>query len=197
MVITKVNQLQKIHEIRNGITVEFLEMHFECLQKFIKENEIPMYFALAEGILLFDKNSGIEQLIAEAKKIIEDGPPVNKKWEDERYRTKKRSELTEIYKDLLDINDEITFNYVASLLITNALPLLLENNNLWYTTRKKTMNYLKTQCYDSYKYIETLLNPVCSLTEKRNAAENLTEYALKPHGGILKGDAVIFRKNNI
>jgi predicted nucleotidyltransferase len=197
LTITNENHLQKRHEVRYGITVEFVEMHLKFLQKFIAENEIPILFALADGIVLFNKIPETEQLITEARKILEDGPSANEKWENEGYRTKKRSDLTEIYKDLLDIDDVIAFNYVASLLITNALPLLLENNNLWYTTRKKTMNYLKTQCYDSYKYIETLLSPVCSLQEKRDAAEKMTECALKPHGGILKGDAVIFKKNNI
>jgi len=197
LVITNENHLQKRHEVRYGITVEFVEMHLKFLHKFIAENEIPILFALTDGIVLFDKIPETEQLIAEARKMLEDGPPANEKWENEGYRTKKRSDLTEIYKDLLDIDDVIAFNYVASLLITNAIPMLLENNNLWHRTRKKTINYLKSQCYDGYKYIETLLNPVCSLYEKRDAAKNLTEYVLKPHGGILKGDAIIFRKNSI
>lgn len=172
-------------------------MHLEFLQKFVEENEIPMLFALAYGIVLFDKIPETRQLIAEARKILEDGPPVNKKWENEGYKTKKRSDLTEIYKDLLDIDDEIVFNYIASLLITEVVPLLIENNNLWLQTRKKTINYLKSKCNEGYKYMEILLNPVYSLPEKRNAAENLIEYVLKPHGGILKGNAIIFRKYNI
>lgn len=197
LAITNEKHLQKRHTVRYGITVEFVEIHLEFLQKFVAENEIPMLFALAYGIVLFDKISETGQLIAEARKILENGPPANKKWENEGYKTKKRSDLTEIYKDLMDIDDEIAFNYMASLLITDAIPLLIENNNLWHQTRKKTINYLKSKCYEGYKYIETLLNPVCSLPEKRSAAENLIEYVLKPHGGFLKGDAIIFRKNNI
>lgn len=197
LAITNEKHLQKRHTVRYGITVEFVEIHLEFLQKFVAENEIPMLFALAYGIVLFDKISETGQLIAEARKILKNGPSANKKWENEGYKTKKRSDLTEIYKDLMDIDDEIAFNYMASLLITDAIPLLIENNNLWHQTRKKTINYLKSKCYEGYKYIETLLNPVCSLPEKRSAAENLIEYVLKPHGGILKGDAIIFRKNNI
>lgn len=189
--------LQKRHTVYNGITVEFVEMHLEFLQNFVANNEIPMLFALAYGIVLFNKISETDQLIAEAKKLLEAGPPVNKKWENETYKTKRRSDLTEIYNDLLDIDDEITFNYVASLLIAEAIPLLIENKSLWHQTRKKTINYLKAKCYDGYKYIEVLLNPVCSLAEKRSAAENLIETALKPHGGILRGEAIIFRKTNI
>lgn len=188
--------LQKRHVIRHGITVEFVEMHLEYLQKFIAENEIPMLFALADGIVLFDKIPETEQLIAEARKMIEGGPPVNKKWESDEYRIKKRSDLTEIYKDLLDVDDEIVFNYMSSLFITSAIPMLIENNNLWYQTRKKTIYYLKYQCYDVYKFIEILLTPVCSLTEKRTAAKNLIEYIFKQDGGILKGDAIIFKIND-
>jgi len=197
LAITNEMHLQKRHTVRYGITVEFVEMNLYFLQKFIDENEIPMLFALADGIVLFDKISVTGQLIAKAKKILEDGPPTNTRWENEGYKTKKRSDLTEIYNDLLDVDDEVTFNYIASLLISNAIPLLIENNNLWYQTRKKMINYLKSQCFDGYKYIETLLNSGCSLPEKRGAAKNLIEYVLKSHGGILKGDAIIFRKNNI
>ena len=76
----------------------------------------------------------------------------------------------------MDVDDEITFNYITSLLITNALPILIENNNLWNQTRKKMMNYLKLQYFDCYKYIETLLNPIYSIPEKREAAKNLIKF---------------------
>jgi len=197
MAIIKENRLEKRHEIRCGVTVEFLEMSLDILQNFIDKNEVPMYFALAEGILLFDKNSGITPLIAQAKAILEKSPPANKKWEDERYRTKKRSDLTEIYTDLLDIEDEIVFNYVVSLLIAGAIPLLLENSHLWTQSRKKTMENLRVQCHEGYTYIEVLLSPTRSLPEKRAAAERLIEYVLKPYGGILKGESVIFRNDGV
>lgn len=193
LVIINEKHCQKRHIIRYGITVEYLEMNIEYLQNFIAENEIPVLFTLTEGIVLFDKNSLFEQFIAEARNIIRKGPPINKKWENERYKTKKRSEVTEIYKDLLDLDDEITFNYLISLLITNVIPLLNENYNLWPKTRKETIKYLKSQCYDGYKYIEILLSSKFSLPEKRNAAKDLIEYALKQHGGILEGDAIIFK----
>ena len=197
MVIINEMYLQKRHEVRHGITVEFLEMHLNFLQNFITKNEIPIFFALSEGIILFNKVPEIEQLISEAKKILNNGPPVNKKWENERYKIKKRSDLTEIYKDLLDIDDEIAFNYTVSLLIKDVMPILNENYNLWPQSRKKTIDYLKSQCYDGYKYIETLLNSACSLPEKRDAAKNLIEFVLKAHGGILEGDATIFRVNTL
>jgi Predicted nucleotidyltransferases len=184
LIIINEKYCQKRHIIRYGITVEYLEMHIEYLQNFIAENEIPVLFTLTEGIVLFDKNSLFEQFIAEARNIIRKGPPINKKWENERYKTKRRSEVTEIYKDLLDLDDEITFNYLISLLITNVIPLLIENYKLWTKTRKKTINYLKSQCYDGYKYIEILLSSKFSLPEKRNAAKDLIEYALKQHVGI-------------
>lgn len=197
LAIINESYLQKRHTVRYGITIEFVEMDIKFLQDFIEKKEIPMLFALADGIVLFDKLSITEQLITEARKILEDGPPINSQWEKEGYKTKKRSELTEIYKDLLDVDDEIAFNYLTSLLITNAIPILIENNNLWNQTRKKMINYLKSQCIDCYRYIEILLSPVYSLPEKREAAKNLIEYALKPQGGILKGDAIIFRKNSV
>jgi hypothetical protein len=65
------------------------------------------------------------------------------------------------------------------------------------SNEKENNNYLKSQCFDGYKHIEILLNPVCSLQEKRKAAKNLIEYIFKQYGGILKGDAIIFRINNI
>lgn len=197
LAIINEDYLQKRHTVKYGITLEFVEMHIKFLQNFIEKREIPMLFALADGIVLFDKISATEQLISDARKILEDGPPINSKWENEGYKTKKRSDLTEIYKDLLDVDDEITFNYLTSLLITNALPILIETNNLWNQTRKKMINYLKTQCFDCYRYIEILLSPVYSLPEKREAAKNLIEYALNAEGGILKGDAIIFRKDNL
>ena len=152
-----------------------------------------MYFALADGIILFDKDSGVAPLIVTAKEILKNAPPVNKKWENERYKTKRRSDLIEIYMDLLDVEDETEFNYIVALLIANALPLVLENNKLWPRTRKTTISHLKSQCFNGYKYVETLLSSVSSLQEKRDAAKGLTDYALKPHGGILNGDALIFR----
>lgn len=197
LAIINENYLQKRHEVRNGITIEFVEMHISFLQDFISKNEIPMIFALVDGIVLFDKNSITEEIISEARTILNEGPAENIKWQNEGYRTKKRSDLTEIYKDLLDVDNEVEFNYIANLLITASIPLIIENNKLWHQTRKKTIKYLKFQCFESYKYIETLLKSTCSLQEKRIAAGVLTEYALKPHGGILKGEAVIFRKNNI
>jgi len=42
-----------------------------------------------------------------------------------------------------------------------------------------------------------LLTPDCSLLEKREAAKNLINYTMKQHGGILEGDTIIFRKDNI
>jgi predicted nucleotidyltransferase len=197
LAIIEDSYLQKRQTIRSGITLEFVEMNIKFLQNFIAEKEMPMLFALANGIVLFDKVSITDQLIAEARKILEAGPPRNTKWEDEAYITKKRSDLTEIYKDLLDVDDEISFHYIASLLITSAIPMLIEINHLWHQTRKKTMVYLKSQCSDGYKYIENLLNPESSLPEKRDAAMQLIEYIFKQHGGIIKGDAVIFRKNNL
>lgn len=197
LTITNENYLQKRHEVRNGVIVEFVEMPLEFLQNFILKKEIPMLFALTEGIVLFDKISATEKLITESSKILKDGSPVNSKWGDEGYRTKKRSDLTEIYKDLLDVDDEISFNYIASLLITNAVPMLIEINNLWNQTRKKTINYLKSQCFDGYIYIETLLNPESLMLEKRDAAKKLIEYIFKQYGGILEGDIVIFRKDKI
>jgi predicted nucleotidyltransferase len=197
LAIVNENHLQKRHTIRYGITIEFVEMHIDFLQDFISKREIPMLFALADGIVLFNKISETEQLITESRRILEDGPPVNSKWENEGYRTKKRSDLTEIYNDLLDVDDEITFNYLASLLITSAIPMLIEINNLWYQTRKKTINYLKSQCSDGYKYIETLLTTEYSLIEKRNAAKNLIDYVFRQYGGILEGEVVIFHKSNI
>jgi predicted nucleotidyltransferase len=197
LAIINEDYLQKRHTVRYGITLEFVEMHIKFLQNFIEKREIPMLFALTNGIVLFDKISVTEQLISDARKILDDGPPINPQWENEGYKTKKRSDLTEIYKDLLDVDDEITFNYLTSLLITNALPILIENNNLWNQTRKKMISYLKLECFKCYKYIETLLNPIYSISEKREAAKNLIEYALNSQGGILKGEAIIFRKNNI
>jgi len=197
LVITNEYHLQKRHQLRCGVTVEFLEIHCDFLRQFITEREIPILFTLADGIVLFDKISITEQLREETKKILEDGPPENIKWQSENYKTKRRSDITEIYKDLLDVNDVISFNYISTLLIACVLPLLLENHKLWPTTRKKTMEMLKTYCYDGYALIEILLNPLCSLLDKRSAAKDLITYALEPHGGMLTGDAVIFRRDQL
>lgn len=193
LVIVNEKHCQKKHEMRYGITVEYLEMHIGYLQDFINKYEIPVIFTLAEGIVLFDKKSILDQFITQAKAIIEKGPPINTKWENERYSIKKRSDVTEIYSDLLDTDDEIVFNYLVSLLISTIIPIINENYSLWPKTRKKTIPYVKSQCYNSYKYIEILLGSKFSLPEKRNAARDLIEYALKKHGGILKGDAVVFK----
>ncbi len=115
LAIVNENHLQKRHVVRNGITVEFVEESLEFLQKEgFEAKEIPILFALVDGIVLFDKISITEQLIAEAKKILEEGPPVNARWEEEGYRTKRRSDLTEIYLDLLDTDDKIVFHYLVS-----------------------------------------------------------------------------------
>lgn len=195
LVIIGDNYLQKRHEVRYGITVEYVEEHITILQKSIAEKEIPMLFALANGTVLFDKASITEKLISEAREIIKEGPPVNTKWEDNGYVTMRRHDLTEIYNDLLDVDDEMEFHYLASLLVTTAIPWLIENYNLWPQTRKKTISYLKSQCRDGYEYIEILLRSDYSLSKKRAAARSLIEYTMKKHGGILEGDGIIFRKN--
>lgn len=198
LAIVNDNHLQKRHLVRNGITVELVEESLEYLQKKCFEaKEIPILFALVDGIVLFDKISITEQLIAQAKKILAEGPPVNARWEEEGYRTKRRSDLTEIYLDLLDTDDKIVFAYLVSLLVTSAIPMLTEINHLWFQTRKKTINYLNSQCFEGYKHIEILLDPVCSLSDKRKAAKSLIEYIFQQYGGILKGDAIIFKINNI
>lgn len=192
LVIVNKKHCQKKHEMRYGITVEYLEMHTEYLQDFINKNELPVIFTLTEGIILFDKKSIFDPFIEQAKKIVEEGPPVNTKWESKKYSTKKRSDVTEIYFDMLDTDDEVVFNYLISLLISAIIPILNENYGLWPKTRKHTIPYIKSQCYDSYKYFEILLGSQYSLPEKRNASRGLIEYALKKHGGILEGDAIIF-----
>ena len=193
LVIVYEKHCQKRHIVRSGITIEYLEMHAEYLQDFIDRNEIPVLFTLIEGIVLFDKTSIFEQFITQARNIIDRGPPINEKWKNARYITKQRSDITEIYNDLLDTEDEIIFHYLIALFITTAMPLLNENYHLWPKTRKKTIQHLQSQCYEGYQCIEILLSSNFSLTEKRNAAKNLIEYALKQHGGLLKGDAVIFK----
>lgn len=184
---------QKRHQIRCGITVECLEMGIEYLQNFITKNEIPVIFTLAEGIVLFDKNSILDRFIADARSIVEKGPFVNTNWENERYVIKKRSDITEIYTDLLDTDDEVTFNYLISLLLTAIIPILNENYNLWPKTRKKTIKYIQSQCCDCNNYIEILLSSKFTLSQKRNASKDLIEYAFKKYGGILEGDAIIFK----
>ena len=197
LLIVNENHLQKRHIVRQGITIEFVEMNIRYLKEFISKREIPMLFALAKGIVLFNKIAAIELLIAESKIIIENGPPQNPHWGNVSYRIKKRSDLTEIYKDLLDVDDVIQFNYIVSILITSAIPMLIEINNLWHQTRKKTIDYLKTNCCEGYNYIEILLAPEYSLVEKRYAAEKLVNYVFCQYGGILEGEAVIFTKKEI
>ena len=85
MVIVNEMYLQKRHELRNGITVEFLEMNLKFLHDFINKNEIPMIFALSEGVILFNKIPEIEHLIYHTKNILKNDPPANKNWENERY----------------------------------------------------------------------------------------------------------------
>jgi predicted nucleotidyltransferase len=120
--------LQKRHEVRGGITVEYLEMHTEFLCDFIAERETPVLFALANGIVLFDKEATAEPFIRKARAIIEQGPWTNPRWKENAYATKRRSDLTEIYTDLLDTDDETSFHYMAALLVTTALPWLMENH---------------------------------------------------------------------
>ena len=168
-------------------------MHLDFLNNFIDKREVPVLFLLADGSVLFDKLSMAEKIKDTAREILKAGPPMNPKRDNERYRTKKRSDMTEIYNDLLDVNDNASFNYIATLLVENTMPLVLENNRLWPTTRKKTMALLHQHCHDEYKAIEALLNSTIPLDERRNAARILTECALEPFGGMLTGEAVIFR----
>ena len=196
LVIVSENQLQKRHVVREGITIEFVEMHIGFLQNFIEKKETPILSALSHGKLLFSKTTQLEQLIAEAKEILEKGPSRNPRWENEEYRIFKRSELTEIYLDLLDVEDEVSFHYITALFIANTLPLLLENYGVWPQTRKKMIQHLKSNCAEGYAHIETLLKSNCTLQEKRLAAKSLVNYTLKQDGGILEGDAVIFRKDH-
>ena len=128
--ITTKMHFQVRHEVRHGIVVEYHDMHMDFLKAFIEKKEISISSIVAEGIVLFNKTKEIDSLIADAKKIYKNTIIVNKQWEDEKYILRKRFELTDIYKDLLDIDDEVSFNYVAVLLVTSAIPMLNEINNL-------------------------------------------------------------------
>ena len=189
MVIKNERILLKRQVLRDSVLVEFLELNADVLNEFLDKYEVPMIYALSEGIVLFDKTAVTDGLIKKAKEIYANGPPAIKN------PKKKRSDLTEIYRDLLDVEDEneAEFNYIASLLVSDAISIILQTNGLWEQSRKKTLAQLKEKCYEGYKYIEILLNPAISREEKRSAAKDLAEYALKPLGGIINGDVLIFR----
>ena len=195
--ITTEMNFQVRHEVRYGITVEYHDMHIDFLKKFIEKKEISISSVVAEGIVLFNKVPELEPLIAEAKQIYKNASTENNQWENESYRLRKRFELTDIYKDLLDIDDELSFNYVVALLITNIMPMLNENYNLRQQSKKKTMVYLKSKCYNGYTYIETLLSAACPIPDKRKAAKGLIEFVLKAHGGLLEGDFILFKLNSV
>ena len=195
--ITTEMHFQVRHEVRSGITVEYHEMHIDFLKKFIEKKEISIASVVSEGIILFNKIPELDSLIAEAKHIYENASTKNNQWENESYRLRKRFELTDIYKDLLDIDDDISFNYVVALLIANIIPMINENYNLRQQSKKKTMDYLKTRCNDSYIYIETLLSTTCPIPDKRKAAKNLIEFVLKSHGGLLEGDFTLFKLDSV
>ena len=191
-------QLQKRQQIRNGITVEFVEIQLDFLQNNIiaEKGELPIFLAFTNGILLFDKISAFEELKTESQIIIDGGPPIDTQWENESYNIKQRSDITEIYRDLLDVDDEISFNYIVALLINRTIPLFYQNNRLWHTTKKKTMNFLKSECYEGYQFVEILLCDRHSLQDKRDAAKGLLEYVFKPYGGIINGNVIVFTLNN-
>ena len=194
--ITTEMHFQVRHEVRYGITVEYHDMHIDFLKRFIEKKEISISSVVAEGIILFNKVPELEPLIVEAKQIYKNAPTENNQWKDESYRLRKRFELTDIYKDLLDIDDEVSFNYVVALLITNIIPMLNENYNLRQQSKKKAMVYLKSKCSDGYIYIETLLSASCSMPEKCKAAKDLIELVLRTHGGLLEGDFILFKLNS-
>jgi len=179
--------------IRNGIIAELIEIPIQQLKKTGLVKESVTLHMLADGIILFDKISEIEELAVKAKNIVKEGPPTPPMHKDEQWVLRKRREITEICHDLIDVDDEINFNYITSLLISSAIPLLFENNNWWFKNRKKTIEYLKSQCIGEYKNIEILLNPAYSLTERLNAAKHLVKAVLEPHGGIIDGDMVLIK----
>ena len=195
--ITTKMHFQVRHEVRYGITIEYHDMHMDFLKKFIEKKEISISSVVAGGIILFNKAPELEPLIVEAKQIYENASSENSQWRDESYRLRKRFELTDIYKDLLDIDDEVSFNYVVALLVANIIPMLNENCNLRQQSKKKTMAYLQSECYGGYMYIETLLKASCTMPEKCKAAKNLIEFVLKTHGGLLEGDFILFNLNSV
>ena len=193
LVVNNKSFYQVRQTIRNGITVELIEIPIELLKKTGLVKESVTLHMLADGIILFDKISEIEELAVKAKNIVKEGPPIPPTHNDEQWVLRKRREITEIYHDLIDVGDEINFNYITSFLISSAIPLLFENNNWWFQNKKKTLNYIKTQCFGEYKNIETLLNSTNSLADRRNAATHFVETVLKPHGGIIEGDMVLIK----
>ena len=193
LVINNKSFYQVRQTIRNGITVEFIEIPIEQLKKTGLVKESVTLHMLADGIILFDKISEIEELAVKAKNIVKEGPPTPPTHKDEQWVLRKRREITEIYHDLIDVDDEATFNYITAFLISTAIPLLFENKNWWVKNKKKTLNFIKTQCFDEYKNIEILLSSATSLADKRNAATHFVETVLKPHGGIIEGDIVVIK----
>ena len=197
LAITSEMHFQLRHELRQGISVEYHEMHIDFLKTFIEKKEISISSIVAEGRILFNKLPELEAIIAEAKQIHEHAGAENAQWENEAYSLRKRFELTDIYKDLLDIEDEPSFNYVVALLITNIVPVLNEIYHLRPQSKKKAVPYLQANCSDGYAYIETLLSTTSPLTDKRMAAKGLIEFALKAHGGLLEGEFVLFRLSSV
>jgi predicted nucleotidyltransferase len=195
--ITTETHFQVRHEVRHEIEVEFYDMHIDFLKFFIegKDYEIPL--AIAKGTILFNKIPELEPLIIESKKVIQDAPVVYNNWGDEKYVLRKRRHITDKYKDLLDIDDELSFNYVVALFIADIMPMLNDLFLLRPQSNKKTMAYLKSECHDSYTFMEILLSATSPIPEKRNAAKGLIEFVLKAHGGLLEGNYIFHTVNSI
>lgn len=195
LVLTKSYQLEKTQVVRGKVMIEFLWIHEDFLLNFINHNEVPIMMALSEGIVLLDKDSKIKDHINMCQKKVEEGPK-NVKFDSEEYQGYIRSVLTELYKDLFDV-DLLSFNYMSSELIRMSIPLLYHQNGKWLKCDKEVLAFLKTFEAQTYEIIKKLLDQTNTVEDRLRYAGELVEKTLKAYGGMVSGNHIVFRKTSL
>lgn len=128
-----------------------IESLWDFVSRDMKERRPPLLHMCAEGFLMLDSDGTGERIRAEARALLEAGPPPATliELEDRRYA------VTDMLEDLISARDEDEMLFVAVRLVTGAGELALVLQNRWLGHGKWLMRRLREahadEVVDSYR----------------------------------------------
>lgn len=104
-----------------------VESFWDFVARDAKDRRPPLLHMCAEGFLMLDADGTGERIRAEARALLDTGPPPANltELEDRRYA------VTDMFEDLISARDEDELLFVASRLLTGAGELALVVQNRW------------------------------------------------------------------
>ncbi|WP_154697246.1 nucleotidyltransferase domain-containing protein [Lentzea guizhouensis] len=128
-----------------------VESFLDFVARDTKERRPPLLYMCAEGLMMLDADGTGARLRAEARALIDAGPPIPTvtEMEDRRYA------VTDMLEDLVSARDEDELLFVAAKLLTGAGELALVVRNRWLGHGKWLLRRLREanegEIIDSYR----------------------------------------------